>query len=187
MTSAETPDSYRKNVAIIVLNDVGEILACRRSDRHQTWQLPQGGVDDGETLEETLYRELLEEVGTAEVEIIGLLPHSINYEWPPEEYHRGFRGQEQSYYLVRLSQGGTVDLQAAETPEFDAVEWVGMQEFLHRHRPRSWMSYLVLMPTRISSTVQRWSLKKARFCWKKDMDSKMPTCKQRMMSIPFSR
>ena len=124
------PTTYRKNVAVIVLNEAGKILACRRSDQHRTWQLPQGGVDDGESLEQTLFRELLEEIGTDSVDVIGLLPDSITYEWPPEEYHRGFRGQEQSYFLVRLRAGIEIDLSQAIDHEFDAVCWMGMNEFL---------------------------------------------------------
>ena len=53
---------YRQNVAIVVVNREGLILACRRSDAYQAWQLPQGGIEAGEEPEEAMWRELEEEI-----------------------------------------------------------------------------------------------------------------------------
>ena len=119
---------YRKNVAVFVLNEEGKILACRRSD-HLGWQLPQGGVDDNETLEQAMYREVGEEIGTVEVKLLGNLEEPIRYEWPEHLHQRGFRGQEQYYFLVRLEPGAELDLQKDAHPEFDAVQWLSAEEF----------------------------------------------------------
>jgi putative (di)nucleoside polyphosphate hydrolase len=54
---------YRPNVAAIIRRPDGRVLICRRSDYPESWQFPQGGVDEGETLEQALTRELWEEIG----------------------------------------------------------------------------------------------------------------------------
>ncbi len=123
---------YRKNVAAFVLNDKGQILACRRADQYHSWQLPQGGVDQGESLEQAVLRELKEEIGTDDVEIIDVLPQAIRYDWPPHVHRHGFCGQEQHYFLVRLKNSARITLEKDQTAEFDQTAWVGRREFLAR-------------------------------------------------------
>jgi putative (di)nucleoside polyphosphate hydrolase len=132
---------FRKNVAIVVINHEGKILLCRRADRVRAWQIPQGGVEEGESSEEALYRELEEEIGTADVTLLGKLPTPIAYRWPEhlqseraiQSYRaQGFVGQEQSYFLVRLNRGATINLAAHVEPEFDRYEWVTKDEFFSR-------------------------------------------------------
>lgn len=125
------PEKYRPNVAIVVVNNHGEILACQRVDIEGAWQLPQGGVEEGEAVEEAMYRELAEEIGTNDVSIIGQLPKVLRYEWPEHLYPRGYRGQEQTYFLVRLNAGATINLKTKK-PEFDQVEWLSIHKFLKR-------------------------------------------------------
>lgn len=120
---------YRKNVAIFVLNDEGLILACERSDVRGAWQLPQGGVEPGESPLEAMYRELLEEIGCCEVEILHQLEEAIRYDWPPQHQEKGYIGQEQVYFLVRLKPGAAIDLERAESPEFQSIEWINAAEF----------------------------------------------------------
>lgn len=122
---------FRKNVAIVVLNHEGKMLACHRSDRSGVWQLPQGGIDPGETEEMAMYRELEEEIGTRDVSLLGRLSQNIRYDWPPEYYSRGYHGQEQTYFIVRLHDSAKIDLIQAK-PEFDKYEWVSWSEFLKR-------------------------------------------------------
>ena len=123
---------YRQNVAVIVLNASGLILACRRADRYKTWQIPQGGIEVGETPDQAMLRELEEEIGTNEVEVISRLPHTISYDWPKHFYYRGYHGQEQHYFLTRLKEGAKICLNAAQTVEFDDFEWMGMRELIKR-------------------------------------------------------
>ncbi|MCB0358562.1 MAG: RNA pyrophosphohydrolase [Bdellovibrionales bacterium] len=122
---------YRDNVAVLVLDQRGRLLVCERADVPGAWQLPQGGIEPGEEPLQALYRELAEEIGTADVEIIGKLPHPILYEWPQELYVRGYRGQRQHYFLVRLAPGAALNLNngAAET-EFCSYKWMSADEFL---------------------------------------------------------
>ncbi|MCC6220428.1 MAG: RNA pyrophosphohydrolase [Deltaproteobacteria bacterium] len=124
---------FRPNVAVVVINDQGLILACHRSDRKNVWQLPQGGIDEGETELEALYRELEEEIGTREVEVIGRLSQKIRYEWPEKYYSRGYHGQEQTYFLVRLSGDARIDLSHhSNAIEFDQCAWVTLSDFVSR-------------------------------------------------------
>ena len=124
---------YRRNVAIIVLNDVGQILAGERSDIPGAWQLPQGGIEDGETPLEAMRRELVEEIGTASVSILAELPHTISYDWPETKFDGRYHGQEQNYFLVRLEAHAVIDLNGPEsTDEFSSILWLGATEFVSR-------------------------------------------------------
>jgi putative (di)nucleoside polyphosphate hydrolase len=124
--------TFRKNVAIVVVNHKGLLLACRRSDEYQAWQLPQGGVEANESFESAMWREMLEEIGTTKAELIGRLEQSICYEWPKELHRKGYCGQEQTYFLVRLKRGAKIILDAHGKPEFDQTEWVTLNDFLER-------------------------------------------------------
>jgi len=125
------PETYRPNVAIFVINESGLLLACERSDLSDTWQIPQGGIDLDESLENAMYRELEEEIGTREVKILARYPESIRYEWPPELYSRGYRGQEQFYFLVRLQTSLPLVFDN-HMREFNRAEWISAGEFLKR-------------------------------------------------------
>ena len=123
---------YRPNVAAIVVNDQGQILACRRADKFHSWQLPQGGVNKGEDLQTAVLRELKEEIGTDDVDILGQLPEVICYDWPAGIRKGGYTGQEQSYFLLRLRSSAVIDLNSHRYAEFDEVEWLPIAEFLNR-------------------------------------------------------
>jgi len=122
---------FRPNVAIVVLNHDGQLLACERSDLPGVWQVPQGGIEVGESEEDALMRELEEEIGTNDIEMIGKLPEKVIYEWPEELYRRGFHGQEQTYFLVRLNPDAQIHF-AMDNPEFSSFAWVSAKEFLSR-------------------------------------------------------
>lgn len=128
----EEEKRYRKNVAVVVLNDSGYILACHRSDKFKSWQLPQGGIDVDESPDQAMIRELEEEIGTSKVTILGQLPETIRYDWPSTEYFRGFHGQEQWYYLARLHSDAIIDLTRHPPIEFDATQWMGASQFLSK-------------------------------------------------------
>ncbi|MBL7662720.1 NUDIX domain-containing protein [bacterium] len=125
---------YRKNVAIFVLNHEGKILQCQRTDLATVWQIPQGGIDEGEHPQETLKRELFEEVGISEYALLGQLSQELRYDWPEALYDRGFRGQDQTYFVVQIKAGTEICFNAdprAEV-EFGAYEWVTPDKFMDR-------------------------------------------------------
>lgn len=128
----KVPTTYRKNVAVIVINEEGKILACERLGNKGSWQLPQGGIDEGEEIEQAALRELEEEIGTKDVQIIGRYPGYIRYDWPERLYERGHRGQEQYYFLVRLASKAIIDFTKHHTVEFSGAEWVTASEFISR-------------------------------------------------------
>ena len=107
---------YRPNVAAILQRADGRVLIGQRSDFPESWQLPQGGVDEGETAKDALRREVLEEVGIGPDEYTVAEqtgPH--RYDFPFGQDRRGFHGQEQFYFLclLRDTAAEEVDLSAA--------------------------------------------------------------------------
>jgi putative (di)nucleoside polyphosphate hydrolase len=102
-----------------------EILIASRIDIKDAWQFPQGGIDEGEMPEEALFRELGEEIGTNEVEIIAEYPGWVSYDFPPSvaKNMAPFDGQTQKYYLVKLKKGAVVDINT-HIPEFSEYKFV---------------------------------------------------------------
>lgn len=124
--------NYRKNVAVIIVNEEGLLLACQRSDVRGAWQFVQGGIEPGESDEEAMLRELEEEIGTNHVEIVAKLSEKIRYDWPEALHDRGYHGQEQQYFLVRMRDVTKLSLERATANEFSQTEWVTVSEFLAR-------------------------------------------------------
>jgi len=130
--------SYRPNVAAVILSsrypDKCEFFVAHRSDIKNAWQFPQGGIDEGETPREALKRELLEEIGCDKVEVLGEYPEWISYEFP--KVSRGktypFDGQTQKYFLVRLKEGASIDLEAYDIPEFIEHEFVEYEDLFKK-------------------------------------------------------
>ena len=84
----------RPCVGIMVLNGAGLVLVCQRKDQSgDTWQMPQGGIDNGESPRAAALRELEEEIGTADVEIIGEIQGGIDYDLPADLVGRVWKGQ----------------------------------------------------------------------------------------------
>lgn len=128
-------DLYRPNVAmIIVSNDYPqkkEIFLAHRNDLADVWQFPQGGIDEGEEVYEALFRELEEEIGTGEVEVVAEYPEWITYDFPPKiaKNMKPFIGQQQRYFLVKLKKNAKINIET-EYPEFSDYKFVGVDEVL---------------------------------------------------------
>ena len=120
---------FRPNVAAIVLSakypHKCEIFIASRTDVENAWQFPQGGIDDGESSRDALFRELEEEIGTRDVEIIAEYPNWVSYEFPPAiaEKMYPYDGQRQKYYLVKLKKGAKININT-ELPEFSEYKFV---------------------------------------------------------------
>lgn len=122
-------DGYRPNVGIIVANPKGQVLWARRVGQ-DAWQFPQGGINEGESMETALYRELKEEIGLGEdqVEIINSTRGWLRYKLPKRylrQNNTSFVGQKQKWYLLKmLTDDKNVRFDQSETPEFDHWSWV---------------------------------------------------------------
>lgn len=122
-------EGYRPNVGIILLNSRNEVFWGKRVREH-SWQFPQGGIDQGESPVEAMYRELFEEIGLKpeHVKIVGRTRDWLRYDvprrWIKREYRQTYRGQKQIWFLLRLVGRDTdVCLRATDHPEFDAWRW----------------------------------------------------------------
>ena len=125
----KTKKNYRPNVAAIVLSSSYpakcEIFIASRLDVSDAWQFPQGGIDKGETPKEALFRELKEEIGTDEVDIIAQYPQWVSYDFPPAVASRmaPYDGQTQKYFLVKLRKDAKIDINT-KVPEFSDYKFV---------------------------------------------------------------
>lgn len=124
---------YRPCVGIMLLNRANEVFVGQRlGAKNLAWQMPQGGIDEGETPEQAALRELEEEVGTAKAEILATSADWLNYEVPAKKRPKGwrgrFRGQRQKWFALRFL-GADVDIDIeTEHPEFSTWRWVNHKD-----------------------------------------------------------
>ncbi|WP_027327757.1 RNA pyrophosphohydrolase [Helicobacter pametensis] len=129
--------NYRPNVSAVVLTSrypsSCEILIAKRLDMKDIWQFPQGGIDTGENPQDALRRELREEIGTDQIEILAQYPDWINYDFPSPVAHKfyPFDGQSQKYFLVRLKSDSLINI-ATENPEFSDYTFVKFDKIFDR-------------------------------------------------------
>lgn len=120
---------YRPNVGLVLINPDGLVFAGRRIDQTvESWQMPQGGIDGGETPEGAALRELKEETGTDKASIIRMREDWLNYDLPDHligvALHGKYRGQSQKWIALRFEgQDADIVIATAE-PEFDQWKWL---------------------------------------------------------------
>lgn len=132
------PKQYRPNVGLAVFNKEGGVLIGRRmrSVGPYQWQLPQGGIDIGESPTEAAMRELYEETGLRpqHVNLLEETPDWLFYDFPEhvlEQMHGPFRGQRQKWFAFRLT-GRDKDIRLdTHTPEFDIWRWARLEDTPH--------------------------------------------------------
>lgn len=137
MDSTQTEKKYRMNVAAIIVSpqypNICEFFIAERSDLKNAWQFPQGGIDEGESPKDALFRELEEEIGTNDIQIIAEYPAWIAYDFPPliKDKMRPYAGQQQKYFLVKLKPFANINLET-EKPEFLRYEFVDLSTLLQK-------------------------------------------------------
>lgn len=125
---------YRRNAGIVVFNPNHKVLVCQRADIKDSWQFPQGGIEQGETVKQAAARELREETSLTNVKHIISLETPARYTFPPQVIasmqKRGFTNVGQDmFWSLFLFEGddSEINLQTQE-PEFKNFKWVSMQE-----------------------------------------------------------
>ena len=128
---------YRPCVGVVLIDARGMVFAGQRIDNPSpAWQMPQGGIDEGEKPREAAYRELWEETGVTrdKVEFVGKTHGWVTYDLPPELLGRvwggKYRGQRQKWFLCRFK-GQDADVKiATEHPEFSTWRWILADEMV---------------------------------------------------------
>ncbi|MBL4804373.1 MAG: RNA pyrophosphohydrolase [Alphaproteobacteria bacterium] len=126
---------YRPCVGIALFNANGHIFVGERIDTPGAWQMPQGGIDEGEDLETAAFRELAEEAGTDKAEVLRVSESTTRYDLPPrlrnKLWNGMYRGQEQHWIAMRfLGSDSDIDIQAFDPPEFRSWQWVAFEDTL---------------------------------------------------------
>ena len=135
LAAPEPHPGYRRGVGIVLFNAHGALFVGQRHDMAEAaWQMPQGGIDDGETPAAAALRELAEETGTDKAEIIAETAGWLHYDLPPEiaakRWKGRYRGQTQKWFACRfLGLDDDIDLET-DHPEFSAWKWVAPDEML---------------------------------------------------------
>ena len=127
----DTEHAYRPCVGVMLVNMAGQVFVRQRLDNVvEAWQMPQGGIDEGEDARTAALRELWEEtgIGREHVEIIAKAREELFYDLPPELMGKlwggRYRGQRQYWFLARfLGEDSDVDI-ATKHPEFRAWKWI---------------------------------------------------------------
>ena len=131
---------YRPCVGIMLVNKdgriwIGDRINPSKPDSTITWQMPQGGIDAGETPAEAAARELLEETGTDRAEIVLESAHWYNYDLPAAVVGKAlkgkYRGQTQRWFLMRFTgDDNNIDIAADEHQEFSQWRWADVDELV---------------------------------------------------------
>jgi putative (di)nucleoside polyphosphate hydrolase len=123
----------RSGVGIIVLNKDNKVLVAKRIDNPKNfWQMPQGGIDEGEDFLKAAYRELDEETSIKNVKLIKELDGTITYELPDHLigiiWKGKFRGQKQKWFLMRfVGEDKEIDIKT-KNPEFLDWKWIDLDQ-----------------------------------------------------------
>jgi putative (di)nucleoside polyphosphate hydrolase len=143
---------YRPCVGVMLVNRDGRVFAGQRLDNPgPAWQMPQGGIDEGEDPRAAALRELAEETGipASAAEVVAETPDWIPYDLPlelvPRMWQGRFRGQRQRWFLLRfLGDDSLIDIATAD-PEFRAWAWVDPAELVERIVPFKRATYAAVL------------------------------------------
>ena len=122
----------RNGVGIVVLNKKNKVFVAKRIDNPKNfWQMPQGGVDKGENFLNAAYRELEEETGIKNVELIQEIDGTMTYELPDHLlgiiWKGQYKGQKQKWFVMRyLGEDEEINIKT-KNPEFLEWKWIDLK------------------------------------------------------------
>ncbi|PSL21341.1 RNA pyrophosphohydrolase [Shimia abyssi] len=128
---------YRRNVGVMLVNGDGHAFVGQRLDSEvAAWQMPQGGIDKGESAREAALRELEEETGvsrelvTVEGESEGWIAYDLPHDIVPRIWKGRYKGQEQKWFLLRFHGDDTQVRIDGDHPEFSEWRWLPVKELV---------------------------------------------------------
>lgn len=127
--------TYRLCVGAVIVNDEGKIFLGQRLDNPLAWQMPQGGIDEGELPSQALLRELAEEIGAKDVKILSEAKEWYTYDLPltlkkkvQKYWGNGVKGQKQKWFLCSI--GTSIINLKTSHPEFGDYKWATSDEVM---------------------------------------------------------
>lgn len=126
----------RPCVGVALFNTEGKVFVGERIDTPGSWQMPQGGIDEGEDILLAARRELAEETGITQADMIRVAEHTIHYELPDALVERlwggsKYRGQDQTWVAMRFTgKDADIHLERFAHPEFSQYQWVRLADTL---------------------------------------------------------
>lgn len=128
---------YRPCVGAMLVNTMRMVFVAKRIDSEGNyWQMPQGGIDEGEDPVQAVFRELYEETGTDKVSILAESDLWRNYDLPDDLVGKlwggKYRGQRQKWFALQfLGEDKDINIKAHKTPEFSEWKWVDIEELVN--------------------------------------------------------
>lgn len=124
---------FRPNVVVMILNDENEVLILNARGRGSYWGLPQGGREKGESLEAAMRREVFEETGIRDLELVTYFKDIYRYTWSKSYPYKGYKGQRQSLGIARYH--GPRDVVKTNPFEHKDYQWVKVSELVKKSSP----------------------------------------------------
>jgi putative (di)nucleoside polyphosphate hydrolase len=124
---------YRLGVGMMILNKQNQVFVGKRVDaKVEAWQMPQGGIDIGETPSRAALREMEEEVGSSKGDILSESKNWYSYDLPkfliPKLWNGQYKGQKQKWFLIKFTgEDGDINVET-DHPEFEDWRWVDLVE-----------------------------------------------------------
>lgn len=126
---------YRSCVGVALFNKEGKVFIGERVDTPGSWQMPQGGIDEGETILVAAARELYEETGVTHADLLSVMKEKIRYDIPADVLERlhkvwdkPYIGQEQTWVAMRYEGADEeIDLAAHDQVEFSQWKWESLE------------------------------------------------------------